>query len=51
MLGYTDKDTTDMLEGIYYAIELVDHNETKRKLALAADFFEGLIAEGYIDNE
>ena len=48
MLGYSDKEVEDMMEGVYYAIELVEHQGTKEKLALAADFFEGLIAEGRV---
>lgn len=49
MLGYTEVDVIDMMEGVYYAIELVEHQGTKDKLKLAADFFEGLLAEGRVE--
>ena len=54
MLGYTQRDLSDMTYGVYQADLLVNADENPaihNYLVMAHDFLQGLWAEGYFDHE
>jgi hypothetical protein len=49
MLGYTEKDIYDMLEGVNIAYEIIDGPaDIEEKLKMTSEFLEGLLVEGRI---
>jgi hypothetical protein len=49
MMGYTEKDIYDMLEGVNIAYEIIDGPaDIEEKLRMTADFLEGVLVEGRI---
>lgn len=49
MLGYTYKDIQNFGHSLTWAIDNATDPEIKKGLLTVWDFFEGLLAEGYID--
>jgi hypothetical protein len=49
MLGYTYKDIQEFGNGLTWAIDNAPNESIKASLLQTWDFFEGLLAEGYID--
>jgi len=51
MLGYTEKDLNDMINGVLVSLDATNPEETDiiRQLNMANDFLQGLWAEGYFD--
>ena len=49
MLGYTYKDIQEFGNGLTWAIDNAPSESIKSNLLEVWNFFEGLLAEGYID--
>ena len=49
MLGYTSKDIQEFGNSLTVAIDSAADPDVKQGLLTIWDFFEGLLAEGYID--
>jgi hypothetical protein len=50
MLGYTYKDIQAFGDSLTVAIDTASDSDVKQGLLTIWDFFEGLLAEGYIDD-
>ena len=48
MLGYTETDIQNFGNGLTWAIDNAPNEDIKRSLLDTWDFFEGLLAEGYV---
>lgn len=51
MLGYTYKDIQDFGTSLTWAIDSAKDPEIKKGLLEVWNFFEGLLAEGYVQGE
>lgn len=51
MLGYTYKDIQKMITSLTAASNKAPESGYKDNIEMAIDFFEGLLAEGYVQGE
>jgi hypothetical protein len=48
MLGYTEQDVTEMIDGLLNIHSTLEESEDKQELWLAADFLIGMLEEGRV---